>query len=69
MTKPLIHFLAVSLVIGFIERKLNSSENFCAVGMQLNLFIKPERRVIENLSNIFVLVFTILLFLDRLYKL
>jgi len=43
--------------MGFIERKLNSSENFCAVGMRLNLFTKPERRTIENLSNIFTLVF------------
>jgi hypothetical protein len=68
MTRPLIHFLAVSLVIGFRDRKLNSSENFCAVGMRLNLFTKPDRRAMENLSNIFALVFTIALFLDSLYK-
>jgi hypothetical protein len=55
-------------VIGFTERKLKSSENFCAVGMRPNLFTKPERRTIENLSKIFALVFKIVFFLDSLYK-
>jgi hypothetical protein len=61
MTKPLIHFLAVSLVIGFRDRKLNSSESFCAVGIRLNLLVKPDLKALENLSMINALVFKIAL--------